>query len=464
MQALTLMRGFPASGKTTKAYELRDAHTIVISLDALRRMTAGSLKRFHEDGLNDRRLVVDTAEHMVGSALGAGYSVIYDAQNVRAEDVKRAKTWAEPYDAELKTADCTAPLDELLRRNANRADGDRIPDKYIRSQYRRFRDTAFLPVEQILNPHKNLLDEMRLNPNVRVKAIEDGLYACNFTRDAFLNHDWDAYSSKARGLFLDAAGNVAMRGYDKFFNIGENEETSLDNVLKHMTYPARVETKQNGFLGLIGARDDATLRYYSKSGPTDYSALVEESFKGSAGDRLLDIWKVLHDRDVTLACEIVDIDSDRHIIHYDYSTCYALHCIKNQVEFEVDEEADAMIRDILPKDSQTRAAIARDEGELLAMLADAKASKREGVVVYGANGYMAKVKSDHYLKVKSLRTPLKRVLLQGKDAPNDNDERSTLVRKALAGIPREKLTYRRKHFNELDVDMTAVSDWLNSGN
>lgn len=53
----------------------------------------------------------------------------------------------------------------------------------------------------------------------------------------------------ARGLFMQCTNNnwsVALRGYDKFFNIGENTMTSWDCIEKNCTGPFHVTLKING--------------------------------------------------------------------------------------------------------------------------------------------------------------------------------------------------------------------------
>lgn len=110
---------------------------------------------------------------------------------------------------------------------------------------------------------RNLLELMRDSDNVNVRPVkgENDVYACNFSRDAFKNQRWDEYSSKARGLFLDGNGNVVARGFEKFFNLGENEQTTRENIDKRLKFPVRVERKENGFLGLVSARGDGSWRF-----------------------------------------------------------------------------------------------------------------------------------------------------------------------------------------------------------
>ena len=306
--------------------------------------------------------------------------------------------------------------------------------------------------------NRNLLDGMRANPNVRVRLVrgETDVYACNFTRDAFYNHRWDEYSSKARGLFLDHEGRVVMRGFEKFFNLGENDTVTLDKVLSHDAYPVRVERKENGFLGLIGAAPDGRLRCWSKSGLTDYSPLIERLLHERVTGRESELWRILHERDVTMAVEVVDVESDRHIIGYDHSHLYFLHCIRNRETFGIDPDAERLLAESFQFDRPEVLLECHDRGELEKAIADAQSSDREGVVLYFSDGWMVKVKSTHYLEVKSIRSVLKGALLKGRPVPTDDSGRSVLVRDVLERADRSRLVYHSKAFDEDDVDMTYV--------
>lgn len=568
MATLVILRGLPASGKSTWARKTAATtpNTVVVSLDGLRRMTAGSLAAYHQRRTDrTEQLIVRAAHAMACDALRKGVNVIMDAQNATMERVRALVGLAADCNADVQTVAFPASLDTLLERNRARAEDDRVPEEYLRAQYERCADTiavpmqwvrvpvepagrhmwrpsehghatalvdamgayrmackplsvepfrmvkAFLPSQHGRNhtadmlrvpaldnplmpsdvycawlrhgtspawldwrmsntddlpcpePEPTLLDRMRANPNVRVKPVqgETDLYACNFTRDAFRNHAWDEYSSKARGLFLNGRGDVVMRGFDKFFNLGENEQTSLDNVLERMTYPARIETKENGFLGLIGAAEQEDgFRFYSKSGQTDYSPLIEKAFLRDLPDPHTrhEIWQTMRAHDVTVACEIVDTESDQHIIHYAKSRLYYLHAIHNQTEFTIDTQADSLLNTLFPYRPDQY--MIQDETDLRQALHDAGLSSREGVVIYSADGYMVKVKSDLYLQSKRLRPMLENILLRGKPVPQDDSERSRLVRVVLAAIPREQLVYHQSAFDRDAVDMTKITDWL----
>ena len=318
---------------------------------------------------------------------------------------------------------------------------------------------------------RNLLELMRDSDNVNVRPVkgENAVYACNFSRDAFKNQRWDEYSSKARGLFLDGNGNVVARGFEKFFNLGENEQTTRENIDKRLKFPVRVERKENGFLGLVSAREDGSWRFWSKSGQTDYSYLIQRLFKET-----LDIgqeqalWNIAHDANVTLAFEVIDQESDRHIIKYDTSQLVFLHAIKNTVDFHIDHDADDLIdTDRFFARPEVLAVFQTEEQrESLWHMLDKERrwSDREGVVVYDADGYMFKLKSDYYLEVKSLRNLLERAILHDRPIPaDDHSERAELARWVLFHANMNRLVYTRKAFNERGVDMEYVGDLLSRG-
>lgn len=469
------------------------------------------------------RIIVKTAHDLRSRLLDLDVTVISDATHLNRRFVMEEIEQAERHDAKITIIDVGGDLDldALLDRNHSRPEEDRLPDGLLESMWTShggrgfFEGTTFtsssgktyVPVamDEVLagtddtsgssrGDHQgpsstndggettdgsngertdgsnsmgtdgmNLLDEMRDSDLIRVRAVkgEDGIYSCNFTREAFFGHEWNGLTTKARGLFLDSKGHVVMRGFEKFFNLGENAESMPDAVLGRMTYPARVESKENGFLGLIGAKDKkSAFCFYSKSGVTDYSDLIERGFNReipSDEDRAA-VWKIIRDHDVTLAVEVVDTESDRHIIHYGRSGLWFIHAIRNTVDFEIDHKADEELDRFFK--NRPSVTVVEDEAGLVEEIHKAEASTREGCVIYGANGQMVKVKSNLYLKTKSLRTPLRKVLVGGKEVPNDGSSRSQAVRWVLDHADVEDLTYVRASDGKTEPDMTVVSDLL----
>ena len=473
---LTIMRGLPGSGKSTLARGLsRKTGAVIVSYDSMRTMLGGSRqgwqllkKRSGDVREHGEGILTHSARAMSSSLLRNGVSVIFDAQNITIPDLKDLVDLAAAAHADVRMEDLTdVPLEDLIARNRTRPEDDRVPDSYIREQHLRLNETVPFTIDD-LKDDSNLLIKMAANRNVRVKRVkgEDDVYACNFTRKAFFNHEWDEYSSKARGLFLDHTGGVVMRGFDKFFNIGENDETTLERVLDRVTYPATVELKQNGFLGLIGARSDGTLRFYSKSGQTDYSALVEEAFRNQLGNDpslIRRVHDVLTEHNVTITCEVIDHDSDRHIVSYDHSECFFIHCVRNDLAFSIDHDADDEIMNGIgwKNEDIRRITVINDRGGLADAISRAHDSDREGIVIYSHDGYMAKVKSDRYLRVKRLRHVLEDRFIHGKGgALPRNPEDEAALDYVLDHADMSKLIYERKAFHEEAVDMTWVGGLL----
>ena len=506
MTTLTIMRGLPGSGKTTKARTLRADEivtTLIVSRDALRVALTGSKTAWRtlidDQGRSDLEKVVERiSRHATAEFLKTGVNVIVDDQNLNPASLSALIMIARERHATVTIIDCVIPtINKAMERNHARPADDRVPDDYLRAQWARWIDPATgrptttpetigditpsprdHPVDKPGTTTGTLLERMRAARTVVVKPVrgETGIWACNFTRSAFTHGDWDEYSSRARGLFLADDGTVVMRGFDKFFNIGENDATTMTAVRSRMTYPARVEDKKNGFLGLVGAApEEDRLRYWSKSGETDYTALVRRGVCRSlerSGVTVHDLWSILHDANATLACEVVDMTADRHIIRYDASTCWFLHAIRNAPTFSLDDDAENRIREITSESLWPSYEVIDDINGLDDAIRAARTTDREGVVIYGHDGYMVKVKSDHYLRTKSLRTPLKRVLLHGDPVPADASTRSHLIREVIERSDRDHLVYRRDRFGidddcrpvivpgggDLDVDMTSVGE------
>lgn len=318
---------------------------------------------------------------------------------------------------------------------------------------------------------RNLLQLMRDSDNVNVRPVkgETDVYACNFSRDAFENQRWDEYSSKARGLFLDGNGKVVARGFDKFFNLGENEQTTRESIDKRLRFPVLLERKENGFLGLVSARADGSWRFWSKSGQTDYSPLIERLFRAELNaDAAQALWGIVRRADVTLAFEVIDQDSDRHIIEYDRSRLVFLHAIRNTEDFRIDQSFELAIDAFKTFSRPDVLAVFRsgnERGDMWRMIDEERRdSTREGVVAYDSNGYMFKVKTDYYLEVKSLRNLLERALLRGQPIPcNDHTERAEKARWVLSHADMNRLLYMREAFGEVGVDMEYVGGLLMRG-
>lgn len=255
--------------------------------------------------------------------------------------------------------------------------------------------------------------KMAVNEYVTVKPVqgEEDLYACNFTKDAFRNHVWNKYTTTARGLFLNFHSDVIVRGYNKFFNIDENKETTEEAIFQKVKYPVASSCKENGFLGLIAPRNKmGEFYFFTKAGNTQYSWIVENLFNKKVDIPTQEkIWKILYDLNATMTVEVVAPKYDRHIIPYNDSHLYILDVIKNRIKLEFCDEALSAIKSIATSciSSPTTFDLAYNSSRLIYQINYAENMKYyEGIVFRYANNYMFKVKSDLYKRTKALRPAL----------------------------------------------------------
>ena len=92
------------------------------------------------------------------------------------------------------------------------------------------------------------------------------------TVDSWRMQDWDYKKPNlptySRGLFTyrtsDGVPEIAVRGYDKFFNHGEVRKTEWSNVQQNTRGPYELSVKENGCIIFISGLDDGTLLVCSK--------------------------------------------------------------------------------------------------------------------------------------------------------------------------------------------------------
>ncbi len=164
--------------------------------------------RFHDQALpfDGRKLLYGHTHQLspVGArpeSLDAGWDVVADAQHANPEYANELARLATRHGAIWRTEDFDVTLDELLRRNEARPRADHVPEEYIRSSWKRFHHVMFRPLNPE-DPNGNLLKRMIADLYVRVTPVrgESDVFACNFTREAFLEGRWNTRTINARGL------------------------------------------------------------------------------------------------------------------------------------------------------------------------------------------------------------------------------------------------------------------------
>lgn len=153
--------------------------------------------------------------------------------------------------------------------------------------------------------------------------------------DSWRMQDWDYKKPNlptyARGLFTykNSRGQheIAVRGYDKFFNHGEVQKTEWRNVEQNTRGPYELSVKENGCIIFISGLEDGTLLVCSKHSTgarqdTDVShAVVGEKWVdkhlATVGKTSQDLAKKLREMNATAVAELCDDEFEEHVLAYD---------------------------------------------------------------------------------------------------------------------------------------------------
>ena len=147
--------------------------------------------------------------------------------------------------------------------------------------------------------------------------------------------DWD-YKRRdlptyARGLFTyrrkDGTVEIATRGYDKFFNVGEVHETIWENVESMTQGPYELSVKENGCIIFISGLEGDKLLVCSKNS-TGTRANVDLSHAAAGegwvdkhlnaiGRTRADLARELRERNVTAVAELCDDAFEEHVLAYE---------------------------------------------------------------------------------------------------------------------------------------------------
>jgi len=153
------------------------------------------------------------------------------------------------------------------------------------------------------------------------------------TVDSWQLSEWDYKKPNlptyARGLFTHRNNGkleIAVRGYDKFFNVDEVRETEWRNVEKNTRGPYELSVKENGCIIFMSGLDDSTLLVTSKHSTGfrgDDSAnhsLIGEKWVdkqlSALGKTKADLAKELRQMNATAVAELCDDSFEEHVLEY----------------------------------------------------------------------------------------------------------------------------------------------------
>lgn len=129
--SLIMLRGLPASGKTSWATEAaRNGRYSVVSKDTLRELHFPNYRRKYE------REVVRMEDYLIEKNLSDGHSVIVDDTNLNPVHEKRLRNLAGAHAAEFHIKDFDVPLEECIERNIKR--GMKVPTSAIVEMHNKY--------------------------------------------------------------------------------------------------------------------------------------------------------------------------------------------------------------------------------------------------------------------------------------------------------------------------------------
>ncbi|KAI9928647.1 hypothetical protein ASPWEDRAFT_36421 [Aspergillus wentii DTO 134E9] len=157
----------------------------------------------------------------------------------------------------------------------------------------------------------------------------------NISVDSWRFMDWDYKRSDlptyARGLFTtkrkDGTPEIAVRGYDKFFNVDEVNSTRWRNIETNTRGPYELSVKENGCIIFISGLEDDTLLVCSKhSTGVRSDAEVSHAQAGekwverhvaAVGKSSKDLARELRRLNATAVGELCDDSFEEHVLAYD---------------------------------------------------------------------------------------------------------------------------------------------------
>lgn len=186
-----------------------------------------------------------------------------------------------------------------------------------------------------LKNENSFLQQLNESKLIQKKILDDGIVSYNFTREAFKKRKWNDLTIKARGLFVDSnSENVVARGYDKFWNIDENDYTKLSALHQNLQFPVYAYRKENGFLGLVSynPKTDDLFIASKSTNQGDFADMIRVELDKLGDTCKEQIKNFCKDNNCTLVFECINQDLDPHIIAYDDNGLVLLDIVKNDFE------------------------------------------------------------------------------------------------------------------------------------
>lgn len=149
----------------------------------------------------------------------------------------------------------------------------------------------------------------------------------------------------ARGLFLDESctpPRIAIRGYDKFFNVGENRFTTKEHLAATTTGPYEVTMKENGCIVFVLGLEDGTLVVCSKHSTGERVDAKNHALEGQnylkaqlarVNKQPRDLALELYNANLTAVAEYCNDEFEEHVLAYETPGLYLHGLNHNTAKF-----------------------------------------------------------------------------------------------------------------------------------
>lgn len=202
-QKIILLRGLPASGKSTwaKHFARVNSNVVRVSRDDLRaQMFPGADYRDI-----DEDLITEVETATTRAALRNGKMVIVDAMHLQQRYVNRWQRLGYP----VEIVEFTEPLQTLLERNVAR--GAKVPSNVIRDNFKKFTTDAMGSLRKVsLKPEEYVIDYKYVPDNTKPTAVIvdiDGTLAHNDGHRSFYDYS-KVLDDKPVWPVIDAANGL----------------------------------------------------------------------------------------------------------------------------------------------------------------------------------------------------------------------------------------------------------------
>ena len=259
-QQLLMLKGLPASGKTTKAKELVDTgHGSWV------RVNKDDLRKLMDNGVHSKeneQRIIRTRNSIIFDALANGRNVVVDDTNFAPVHAETLKAIADQFEAEFKVTFMNTPLEVCLERNAARENP--VPAEVIQHMYDKYIKPPTPPLPEG-EPYNDNLEEAiivdvdgtlaHIDPNNPRNVYDASRAMEDILDDAVASIVSMAYDNGYKVIILTGrhSGHLPVTkqwleangiNYDEIYSRREGDKTE-DTVIKEALYEEHIKGKYN---------------------------------------------------------------------------------------------------------------------------------------------------------------------------------------------------------------------------